>query len=60
MTRINLAGDTLICVPAPGALDEGLWAFHVDMVHRAQANRAEMLKTAVTAATGLLDALKTL
>jgi hypothetical protein len=59
LTRIKLDGDTLVCVPEKkGEIDQVLWALHSDMVQRAQANRAEMLKTAVTAATGLLETLK--
>jgi len=60
-TRIKIDGDTLVCVPErKGEVDEALWAIHVDMVQQAQANRAEMIKTAVSAATGLLDVLKVL
>jgi hypothetical protein len=60
-TRIKIDGDTLVCVPEKkGEVDEALWAVHVDMVKQAQANRAEMIKTAVSAATGLLDVLKVL
>lgn len=59
MTRINLDGDTLVCVPeGHGEVDEALWEIHVDMVRQAQAHRAELLKAAVSAAAGLLDALK--
>jgi hypothetical protein len=59
LTRISLDGDTLACIPtAAGAIDDALWAIHTDMVQRAQAHRAELLKTAVSAATGLLAALK--
>ncbi len=60
-TRIRIDGDTLVCVPErKGEVDEALWAIHVDMVRQAQENRAEMIKTAVSAATGLLSALKVL
>ncbi len=61
MTRVNLAGNTLVCVPEKdGEIDETLWTIHADMVQRAQAHRAELLKSAVSAATGLLGALRTL
>jgi hypothetical protein len=61
LTRINFDGDTLVCVPEKeGAIDEALWAIHTDMVQRAQAQRAELLKAVVSAATGLLGALKVL
>jgi len=60
-TRIKIDGDTMVCVPERGhEIDESLWAIHVDMVQQAQANRTEMIRTAVSAATGLLDALKVL
>ncbi len=60
-TRINIDGDTLVCVPKrEREIDEALWAIHMDMVQQAQANRTEMIKTAISAATGLLDALKVL
>ena len=60
-TRINIDGDTLVCVPErKGEIDDALWTIHVDMVQQAQVNRTEMIKTAVSAATGLLDALKIL
>jgi hypothetical protein len=61
LTRINFDGDTLVCVPErEGEVDEALWTIHTDMVQRAQAHRAELLKAAVSAATGLLGALKVL
>jgi hypothetical protein len=41
-----------------GEIDKDLWAIHLDMVRQAQANRTEMLKAAVAAASGLVDALK--
>ena len=59
MTRISLDGDTLVCVPEEaGEVDDTLWTIHADMVERAQAHRAELLKTAVSAATGLFGAVK--
>jgi hypothetical protein len=60
-TRIKIDGDTEVCVPKrSGDIDEDLWTIHLDMVKQAQANRAEMIKAAASAATGLLDALKAL
>jgi hypothetical protein len=46
-TRCALDGDTDACVPvtAGGAVDEALWALHVEMVKQAQAHRAELLTT---------------
>ncbi|MGB8644862.1 MAG: hypothetical protein WCF84_06470 [Anaerolineae bacterium] len=59
VTRIGLTGNTLVCVPeSNGELDRELWKIHLDMVQQAQANRAEFIKTLVTAATGLLGAFK--
>jgi hypothetical protein len=45
-TRCELDGDVDACVPmtAAGAIDEKLWAAHVEMVKQAQAHRAELLK----------------
>jgi hypothetical protein len=45
-TRCELDGDTEACVPvtADGAVDQALWALHVEMVKQAQAHREELLK----------------
>lgn len=57
VTRISLDGDVLNVVPESGGeLDRALWEVHLAMVQQAQANRAEMLKTAVS----LLGSLKAL
>jgi hypothetical protein len=59
LTRIEIDGDTLICVPErDGEVDTELWEIHVDMVQQAQASRAELLKTVVSAATNLVDLIK--
>ena len=59
MTRIEIDGDTLSCVPeAEGEVDTTLWKIHMDMVQQAQVSRSELLKTMVSAATGLVDLLK--
>lgn len=59
VTRINVDGDTQVCVPLEdGELDATLWKIHSETVQSAQANRAEMLKTMVSAATGLFDVFK--
>jgi len=59
LTRINIDGDTLVCVPErDGVLDTALWGLHMEMVQRAQAQRTELLKAAVSAAAGLLEAFK--
>jgi hypothetical protein len=60
-TRINLDGDTLVCVPEKeGEIDEALWKIHLDTFAQAQAHRAEVVKAMVSAATSLLSALKVL
>jgi hypothetical protein len=55
LTVIKIDGDTLACVPRTedGEVDKDLWAIHLDMVKQAQANRAEMIKTAVNATASL-------
>jgi hypothetical protein len=57
LTRIGLDGDTAVVVPA-GTIDQAIWALHSGMVERAQANRAELIKTAASAAATLIGALK--
>ena len=60
-TRIKLDGDTEICVPTTeDGLDDDLWAIHVAMVQQAQLHRTELLKTAVSAASGLAQVIKVL
>ena len=55
ITRIKIDGDTVVCVPEKeGEIDKDLWAIHVDMVQQAQANRAALIETAVSAITDLL------
>jgi hypothetical protein len=59
LTRIGIDGDTLVCVPETGGeLDAELWRIHVEMVQQAQASRSELLKTVVSAASGMVDLLK--
>jgi hypothetical protein len=54
-TYITLDGDTVVCVPADsGEIDEALWKIHIDMVQQAQASRADLLKAAVSALSGLV------
>jgi hypothetical protein len=54
LTRINIDGDTLVCVPeSEGELDTAVWNVHLDMVRQAQESRAELLKTIVGAASSL-------
>jgi hypothetical protein len=58
-TRVSLAGDTIACFPPnPGESNQALTDLHMQMVERAYANRVDLLKTAVSAATSLLDVLR--
>jgi hypothetical protein len=55
VTRIKIDGDTLICVPETGGkVDDAIWALHKETVKMAQEHRAEMINTAVSAASALL------
>jgi hypothetical protein len=59
LTRIKIDGDTDICVPeVDGEIDTDLWQIHMDMVRQAQESRAELLKTVVSAVSGLAGFLK--
>jgi hypothetical protein len=54
MTRISLDGDTLVCIPEKdGEVDISVWNIHAEMVKTAQSNRAELMKTLVSAATSI-------
>ncbi|HEY3312126.1 MAG TPA: hypothetical protein VGK00_10850 [Anaerolineales bacterium] len=59
VTRISIDGDTLVCVPEKdGEVDMGVWNIHLEMVRTAQSNRAELMKTIVSAATSLAGIVK--
>lgn len=59
MTRIELDGDTLVCIPErDGEVDTALWNIHLEMVRTAQQNRAQLLHTIVSAAGNLSALLK--
>ncbi|MBI3942690.1 MAG: hypothetical protein HY326_06725 [Chloroflexi bacterium] len=56
-TRIDADGDTIMCVPErDGEIDEALWQMHADMIQRAQANRAELLRASIAAVSGFFKA----
>jgi hypothetical protein len=58
-THIKIDGDTLVCLPEmDGEVDKEVWDIHLQMVQQAQANRAEFLKTVVSAAASLGSFLK--
>jgi hypothetical protein len=59
LTRVQIDGDTMVVVPeTDGEVDADLWKIHLEMLHQAQASRAELVKTAVSAVTGLTNLLK--
>jgi hypothetical protein len=51
MTRVNIDGDTMVCVPQneEGEIDSAVWQIHLDMVKQAQASRSELMNTLVSA-----------
>jgi hypothetical protein len=58
-THVKLDGDIEIAVPMEsGEVNQTIWTMHKDMVDLAQANRAEMIKTAVESITRLITPLK--
>lgn len=57
-TRINIDGDTVVCLPKKdGEVDREVWDIHMEMVKQAQESRAEFMKTVVSAATSLVNVL---
>jgi hypothetical protein len=59
MTRVNIDGDTLVCVPEKdGEVDTAVWNIHAEMVKQAQASRSELMKTIVGAAAGIANVVK--
>ncbi|MCI0520558.1 MAG: C25 family cysteine peptidase [Chloroflexi bacterium] len=59
LTRIEIDGDTLVCVPeTDGEVDTALWKVHADMVAQAQASRAELVRAVISAAGGMVNLLK--
>jgi hypothetical protein len=59
LTRVKVDGDTLVCVPEEdGEVDQALWQIHLDMLKVAQASRAELLRSVVSAATGISGLVK--
>ena len=49
-TRCKLDGDTEACVPTTetGAIDQAMWALHLELVKQAQDHRAELLRTVLS------------
>lgn len=57
-TRINVDGDTIVCLPKKdGEVDVEVWEIHMQMVKQAQESRTEFMKTVVSAATNLVNIL---
>jgi hypothetical protein len=49
----------MVVVPeTDGEVDTDLWKIHLEMLQQAQASRTELVKTAVSAVTGLANLLK--
>jgi len=58
-TRVTIDGDTQVVVPvSEGQIDMALWDIHLKTIQQAQANRLELLKTVISAATDLLGGIK--
>jgi hypothetical protein len=59
LTHVKIDGDTLVCVPEEaGEVDSELWRIHLEMLQQAQNSRMELLKTAISAVTGLANLIK--
>ena len=59
LTRVNLDGDTVVCVPEiDGEIDTAIWTIHLEMVKSAQENRAELMKTIIGAAANIVNGVK--
>jgi hypothetical protein len=58
MTSVRLDGDTVLLMPSDAnEQDEHLWQKHTDLLERAQAHRAELIKTLSEAVTSLMGPL---
>jgi hypothetical protein len=58
LSRASVTGDIQLLVPEGDELDAELWPLHVAMVEQAQRTRAELLRSAGAAVSGLFDALR--
>ena len=59
VTRIRYQGNTLVCVPeTDGKVDDAIWSLHKETVKMAQEHHTEIVKTALSSASGLLDLFK--
>ena len=59
-THIDFDGDMKVFVPEniEGAVDQDVWAIHMQTVREAQANRAKSIQAMAELATNLLKSLK--
>jgi len=58
-TRVNINGDTLICIPEKvGEMDTAVYNMHLEMVKSSHANRVELMKTIIDAAVSIVDIVK--
>ncbi len=55
ITHLSADGDTLLCLPEEdGEVDERIWAIHSEAVAHAQAYRADLIKSVLSATAGLI------
>ena len=55
VSRLSVDGDTLLCLPEEyGEVDERIWAIHSEAVAHAQAYRADLIKSVLSATAGLI------
>lgn len=58
-TRVNINGDTLVCIPEKvGETDAAVYNMHLEMVKSSHANRVELMKTIIDAAVSIVDIVK--
>lgn len=58
-TRVNVNGDTLVCMPEKvDEVDAAIWNMHLEMSKSAQENRIELMKTLVEAAVSIVGIVK--
>ncbi len=56
LTAIKIDGDTKICVPVKDdEVDLSLWSIHTEAVKQAQTSRAELVRAAISAVSGLTN-----
>jgi hypothetical protein len=59
VTRQRIDGDTLLLLPEiDGEVDDRIWAIHSEAVNQVQQYRADLVKSVLTAAAGLIPSVK--